>query len=741
MKAHCTDYADTGMMMDPENAESCLYPKSLIKLLSYSINQGQAKNGYAVLAILFDNNDLDNFFKIKKRNVEEYAIMAEKLNYTQLTFLKNIFKNAVDQNNEPLLLHQKLNLLNLLSIYGREKLPSPVKLLENFTKSNTVDFYKIKTDIICKYLMENGSELSEDEIKKQLNPEAINSPRFFNTLEKNFYDLPEQAIFLLTADSGEIDKKVKHQLDIMYKFPEQYVNGEIHNKKMAESRLRTLMYYDNECGARICCALFDSETLDILFRKREDFLRDFIKELYKLKYDDLIYLKQALNCNSADNKPLTSKQKIDLFYIINEFKTFHTDSKNLDLMIREGKIDIPKLKLDLLTSVMKMIDNYELGKYSEEKLQAWNTEYIHLLNKSFNDWYQYEQDLIAEIVSFANEKGEFKDKIFDSVLFGKQNIKNKELFEANGLNFDKWFNPPQKAEVRFISNDNNTEQLKQIAKQLTADIETLRETPAKSFIDKQFPHCIKNDKFVIPKNYYSGKKIFEEFICGIDKQLERVWKSAEKNINNPEKKINAKKILTIKNHLNQRLSDISAINTSISEKPLDITIKMWDRIPQKDLFQGNYSTCCIGMGECNASAMPVYLINSAFNMIELIDNNTGNTIGNALCYFIKTNNGPKFVIDNIEIRNSEKPSEKVGKELRESIKKYAAKIAKTVAGEELPIWLGQSFNDVPVEDLQTFEKTCQFLGDISNLDEVYLDAFGGWYYSWDDLDEIELYRL
>ena len=42
------------------------------------------------------------------------------------------------------------------------------------------------------------------------------------------------------------------------------------------------------------------------------------------------------------------------------------------------------------------------------------------------------------------------------------------------------------------------------------------------------------------------------------------------------------------------------------EKDLDLTIKMWDRVPQKDLFQGNYSTCCIGMGGGNGSAMPHY---------------------------------------------------------------------------------------------------------------------------------------
>jgi len=170
---------------------------------------------------------------------------------------------------------------------------------------------------------------------------------------------------------------------------------------------------------------------------------------------------------------------------------------------------------------------------------------------------------------------------------------------------------------------------------------------------------------------------------------------------------------------------------------------MWDRNPQKDLFQGNYSTCCIGMGEVNAEAMPVYLMNTAFNMIELVDNTTGNTIGNALCYLTTDKYGcPEFMIDNIEIRNSKKPSKKTGIELRNAIIRYAQNVCKNLNGEGMVIWLGDSYNDIPTNpDSKAVTHNSTFVGDVSNVDSVYIDAFGGWNQTDYLSDTIYLHRM
>lgn len=169
---------------------------------------------------------------------------------------------------------------------------------------------------------------------------------------------------------------------------------------------------------------------------------------------------------------------------------------------------------------------------------------------------------------------------------------------------------------------------------------------------------------------------------------------------------------------------------------------MWDRNPQHDLFQGNYSTCCIGMGEMNAEAMPTYLMNTAFNMIEIVDNNTDNTIGNALCYIVKNNNNcPELIIDNIEIKNSEIPSKRTGLKLRNAIIQYAKNLCKSLNGKGLKIWIGESFNDIPCNDLPAYEHECELLGNLTNVYSVYVDAFDGWTDVNDLSDCINLYRV
>ena len=236
---------------------------------------------------------------------------------------------------------------------------------------------------------------------------------------------------------------------------------------------------------------------------------------------------------------------------------------------------------------------------------------------------------------------------------------------------------------------------------------------------------------MIPSHISGNREKLNKFTEGLITQLKRVWTHSEKSYNNPnsssDKKNMALRILTIKNHLEQRVRDIEVLSESREKIPNELTIKMWDRCPQKDLFQGNYSTCCIGMGEINQSAMVNYLVNTTFNMIEIVDSNSGETIGNALCYFVRNNsNEPEFVIDNIEIKNSCKSSEKVGLIVREALVKYAKNVTGDVSGRnDIRINIGMSYNDLPLYDIPAREAFLYPIGDITN-EYLYLDVYEGW---------------
>lgn len=401
-------------------------------------------------------------------------------------------------------------------------------------------------------------------------------------------------------------------------------------------------------------------------------------------------------------------------------------------MAESGKIDLAKLHFDLFVKIMEHLGlSYEnILKIPKDKLLSWDVNFIHLLS---NEIQESKNSEFYDILRAGTLEPDFLKYIHKtSNIYGKANAKTQVLFAKNKLNYEKWVNPSKDVKMRFLIKDKNNDKLSQIAAQIVEDIETLRSGPVKGFIDKQFPHCIKEGKFIIPTEVLGSKTKLNEFTENIIKQLDSVWKRAQGNTTNTDLKRvqNARGTLTILDHLNQHIKDISSISEDKVTKTLDWTIKMWDRVPQKDIFQGNYSTCCIGMGGGNGAAMPHYIMNTAFNMIELVDNISGKTIGNALCYFVSDNKGkPALIIDNVEIANSVKPSDNVGKSLRKMLTEYALKIVEDVAGtKDIPIYLGRKYNDVPYTDLPACSKKISFIGDIDS-DEIYLDVynnFGDW---------------
>ena len=480
-------------------------------------------------------------------------------------------------------------------------------------------------------------------------------------------------------------------------------------------------------------AVFDKEALNHLLRMRFDDAREYLHILNKLP--DLSILNQLCNSTNIDGKPFMPTQKVEFIDLLNAYKENNLETTKIEQMAHEGKVDLAQLNIDLFTKIMKNsgLTDDEIASIPKENLIAWDTKYAHLLSKEIAE----EKDpAFSDLLRAGNLEPDFNKYIHDTNNpYGQANAKTKAMYQENNMNYEAWIKPSKENEVHFVSKDKNTEQLNQIASQVAEDINTLMKTSVKGFLKKQYAtKFFKGDEFVIPQEYLTSKSKLTELVKQLSDtseqgQLTQVWKRAKGNSTNPDpnRAQTARKTLTILDHLNQRLDDLSKVQNGKATKTLDLTIKMWDRNPQKDIFQGNYSTCCIGMGGGNGSAMPYFVMDTAYNMIELVDNTTGKTIGNALCYMVKGENGkPSFIIDNIEINNSEKPSDEIGKQIRTSITEYASKIAKDVTGSnEVPIYMSKQYNDVPINDLPTSRENVLFMGDV-NREDIYMDLYTGW---------------
>jgi len=624
--------------------------------------------------------------------------------------LSALTKNDSNGNKVPRFDAEDIN--DLAEAYN--EYPTAVTQLANMTRKDSNGYEVPRFDT------EDINDLAKEDICKTANLEMLNQ----------FFDKAEV-----------IQNRMKEK-------PDLYLNGEETDTTKINRIIKKFCFNHLESIYKLLDT-FDKEVVDLLMRKRLEEFGEYLDVLNNIEPENLKLLKELSNSWNIDGKPFMPTQKAEFIDLFEAYKVNGLSFDKIKTMVETGKVNLGELHLDLFNRIMKNsgLTDTEIASIPKEKLVAWDTKYAHLLSKEIAT----EKDIaFSDILRAGNLEPDFNEYIHDTNNeYGQANAKTRTIYESMNMQYDRWLNPDKKHEIHFVSKDKNTEQLSQIASQITEDMNTLMQTPVKGFLKKQFPKCINENKFVIPNEYLTSKTKLTEFVKTLSDtsdqgQMAQVWKRAQDNMSNPDPKRvqSAQNTLTILDHLNQRLDDISQVSDVKVSKNIDLTIKMWDRNPQKDIFQGNYSTCCIAMGGGNGSAMPHFIMNTAYNMIELVDNKNGKTIGNALCYFIKGEDGkPAFIIDNIEIANNAKPSDEVGIEIRNAMAEYAALISKDVTGEEYtPVYMSKSYNDVPWNDLSSKKETISFLGEI-DCDDIYMDLYGGWVDS-DNLNQkLTFYQL
>ena len=541
------------------------------------------------------------------------------------------------------------------------------------------------------------------------------------------------------SEIGKLHRVINDKKNNILKHPDLYVDGE--NTEELNAKNINMFFKTHRERLLEFLRYSDPETLEALLRLRFDSAKGELFEFDDFSEEKKLLFKKMTNCVDTNDNPFPPSTKIEFKHLIEAYKECGLSSIPINEMVNKGVIDFYKLNLNLFNRILTLCEFTEeqIKSIPQEKLSEWDMKNIYALSTEFDDdgdWMLF-RDIMEE--TFL---GDFKNFLHNESHFaGIANLKTKEIFEENGMDYSKWVEPSKDLNVQFKSTDKNSDRLIQIAKQVIEDVETLRKTSLKGVIDKRFKKQIIKDEFKIPNKCLSNKNEMETFVKNIIEQLNDVWTRAKRNLDNPNKAQSAKNTLTVLDHFYQRLEDIKQISDEKIEKPIDLTIKMWDRNPPHDLFQGNYSTCCIGMGRGNGSAMPYYLTNTVFNMIELVDNKTGETIGNALCYFAKVNGETSFVIDNIEINNAKQPSCQTGEKLKSAIVQYASNIAKSVTGKDNTlIYMGTSYNDVPTDNLKKEKQVFDIIGKLTG-ESNYIDLYGGWVEASDMKEQIEAFRL
>ena len=131
------------------------------------------------------------------------------------------------------------------------------------------------------------------------------------------------------------------------------------------------------------------------------------------------------------------------------------------------------------------------------------------------------------------------------------------------------------------------------------------------------------------------------------------------------------------------------------------TISIWKRRPQESIFNGNYTSCCTGIGEAQGASMPYYLLNTMFNVAE-VKNEKGETIAQSRMFLIDKDY-PILIIDNVEVNNNFKKklvTYKQKQDFMEKIFSYERKFAQKLARRNISLFYSRENNKLlPREQL------------------------------------------
>lgn len=508
-----------------------------------------------------------------------------------------------------------------------------------------------------------------------------------------------------------VKKISKSSFKLAYDTPNQYLSG-IDNKysttvnghypKLPTSELITqrlkIINFFSENILELCRVLkyVDNDTVNHLMDKRTDLFEEHLKTLANLPDEKLEVLSELLKCKSQrTNKQLSPKEKQELCKIITIFDFGKFDLSKLKEEIEKGCVDINNLKRLIQIEVLKNA-GVDTDEIEIEDCKKFNEEYAYLALRA-NGLDALPENVrtnlknnITLVIEICRKKEERENMIAqcENILNNKEIMANLPEAQINIM----------KRQLEIFKNADKYSD-KEIFNILWSDM------------NKTFNHQIagKDKTNLIIKVSTLGD--FKEFITDINNEYGQAnAKTAE---------IFEKKGLNIKQWLNPSIP-VQKIN--INDK--EITIKLWERNPQEDLFLGNKTTCCTAIAGANGAATSIYLLSHCWQVVEIYDDK-GNVIGMSRIYMGEIDGEPALMMDNIELNKTfvKEVSIPERTKLRDAIFKYMHDYAEAVTGKkDTKVYFYTQDNIVvPKSGLKEILANVNFIGE-NPTEEIYVNS-------------------
>ena len=454
-------------------------------------------------------------------------------------------------------------------------------------------------------------------------------------------------------------------------------------------------------------------------------------------------VKQAISTYVKQNKSLDGYNLIDLLEISSAYMVLNEQQKLTEILQSQTK-NFNQLKTilnrSLLEQTAKGLDLQ--AEVSDQELSRWKLKYF--ANLLTNKELMKSKDMEDALKLYeAMLKATFEDRFDDFIsnedqqdeigeTIAKHNQKVEKEFKRLSVNWDKWlsFSEQVKMEVGTQKKQNQEGLFNQFEQRFKTWQESITEKTLKDSLNKDLTQLNQKKKeFDITKININDPKWIELLLPSYTKTLNYLkTKNKDFKSNSESEEAFGHLLETIKS-LTQEQQKEQAVKK-------EFRVKLWDRDPRKDLFQGNATHCCIAVGvketppgggltTHHPETIIQYLVDKGINVAEIIDPDTGDVIAQTWLFVtLNRDNRPILVADNFEVNNRYPAGNNVNRGIREAMFEFLNKYAKSCNIKK--VVLGHvGTNDVETNDLTKIslpkvEKVGGYLED----EEYYLEALG-----------------
>ena len=392
-------------------------------------------------------------------------------------------------------------------------------------------------------------------------------------------------------------------------------------------------------------------------------------------------------------------------------------------------------------NINKKLYEYAELRYNQkyaDKIDLANCKYLNELIISDSEFWEIMSKLLEVLATYHYN---FPNKTNNDALndFLEHNIKTKEIFKNNGLDYDKWVNLDENSyienTVTIKAEDAKQKAVKNMCDELTSNL--LKKIPAKE--RKSLYNALNDIGVKINKNNVkrNGRNVEYD-------DLDLIMSVIKTELNsNPfwsntdiDDTIDKARDTLYCHFMLQRKQEIDCVKRLKDQETVNVKVQKVDMSDIKhSISLGNDAHCCTALGsQSNEWSAPSYILNRCIGATEVLAN--GEAVGNTMMYMAYVNDELSLVFDDIELQTKYQNNEKI----KDMIIEYGKKLCTEIGQPDAHIYAGPGMHKIDMSSYPLVNANMKILGQTAGY-RVYLDFDGDGHDIGDITETTDLYKI